>query len=129
MANPLLLNSQIPINKRVQVYRNLRKNIFSVLDKKTRRLISYRDVLILTNVEFIIQKAGQERVRRNKQKNVHAYVVGNYIGNDVDQVKPYNLVYYNPYVTDTFVISDNNKPIFNADICYLINGMCFVEKS
>ncbi|MDQ0201062.1 hypothetical protein [Neobacillus ginsengisoli] len=128
MTNPLILNGQILINQRVKVYRNLRKKLFSVLDNKTRRLISYQDVLFLSDVEFKVQKAGQKRVRRDKQKNVHAYVIGNYMGNMAENIEINNLVYYNPYVTDTFVIANNNKPIFKAEKCYLINGMCFVEK-
>ncbi|WP_051317060.1 hypothetical protein [Ectobacillus panaciterrae] len=128
MTNPLLNNRELQINQRVQVYRNIRKKLFSVLDKKTRRLIAHRETLVLSNVEFKISKAGQERVRRDKQKNVHAYVVGNYVGHQVVNIENYKLVYYNPYVTDTFVTVDNNNPILKAEKCYLINGNCYVER-
>ena len=122
------LNRELQINQRVQVYRNIRKKLFSVLDKKTRLLIAHRGTLVLSNVEFKISKAGQERVRRDKQKNVHAYVVGNYVGHQISDIENYKLVYYNPYVTDTFVTIDNNHPILKAETCYLINGKCYVEK-
>ncbi len=117
------------MNQRVQVYRNLQKRMFSVLDKKSRRVISYQESLILSDVEFKIHKSGQEKVRRERQKNVHAYVVGNYIGNKIDIIQHNKLIYYNPYVTDSFIIVDNNEPIYRADICYLINGMCYVDNS
>lgn len=128
MTNPLLNNGELQVDQRVQVYRNIRKKLFSVLDKKTRRLIAHRDTLVLSNVEFKVSKAGQERVRREKQKHVHAYVVGNYVDQPINSITHYKLVYYNPYVTDTFVIVDNNTPILKAEKCYLINGKCYVEK-
>jgi hypothetical protein len=127
MTNSLLINSDIKINQRVKVYRNLRKKVFSVLDKKSCRVISYQDALILSDVEFKIQKAGQERVRREKQKNVHAYVIGNYIGNKVDSIEKNKLIYYNPYITDTFIIAANDEPIYKAEKCYLINGLCYID--
>lgn len=127
MTNPHLNNSELQINQRVKVYRNIRKNLFSVLDKKTRRLITHRDVLVLTDVEFKISKAGQARVRREKQKNVHAYVIGNYVGNEIGNIDNHELVYYNPYITDTFVTVGNNTAILKAEKCYFFNGKCYVE--
>lgn len=128
MIDHLVHGGEIQINQRVKVYRNLRKRLFSVLDKKTRRLIAHKDALVLTNVEFKISKAGQERVRRDKQKNVHAYVIGNYVGHEVSNAENHELVYYNPYVTDTFVTVDANVPILRAEKCYFINGKCYVER-
>lgn len=93
-----------------------------------RFLIAHRDTLVLTNVEFKVSKAGQERVRREKQKNVHAYVIGNYIGHEVCNMENYELVYYNPFVTDTFVTVENNIPILKAEKCSFVNVKCYVER-
>ncbi|MGG1398038.1 hypothetical protein ABE288_09525 [Bacillus salipaludis] len=128
MTNPLLSKTELQINQRVKIYRNLRKRLFSVLDKKSRRLIAYMDTLVLTNVEFKVSKAGQDRVRREKLKNVHAYVIGDYIGNDIKSIAGYKPVYYNPYITDTFVTMEDNIPIFKARKCYFSDGICYVEE-
>jgi hypothetical protein len=132
MLNPKLSDNQIQTFQRVKVYRNIRKQVFSVLDKKSRRLIAHKPSLVLTNVEFMIGKAGQKRVRLEKQKNVHAYVIGDYVGT-IDthdfSISDFMLVIYNPYLTDTFIIEEENIPIFNADKCYLINGKCYVNKN
>lgn len=131
MSNPKVSDKDIPTFQRVKVYRNIRKQIFSVLDKKSGRLITHEPSLVLTNVEFKVGKAGQKRVRLEKQKNVHAYVIGDYIGtidtNEVN-ISDFMLVFYNPYLTDTFMIVEGNIPIFNAKKCYLINGKCYVDK-
>jgi hypothetical protein len=128
MSTQPLKNPNLLLNQRVQVYRNLRKRLFSVLDRKTRRLVAYKDTLILSDVEFKVYKSGQERVRRDKQKNVHAYVIGNYVGSQVEDSEFDILVYYNPYLTDTFITLDSKNPIYKADKCYLINGMCYIDK-
>jgi hypothetical protein len=127
LTDPSLFNLEININQRVKVYRNLRKKLFSVLDKKTRRLITYKESLALVNVEFKVSKAGQKKVRKNMQKNVHAYVIGDYIGQINNYPTNYELVYYNPYTTDTFITLNDRKPIFNVNKCFLINGMCYIE--
>lgn len=129
MPNLLINNKKLQINKRIRVYRNIRKMLFSVLDNKTRRLIDHRNTIVLSDVEFKVSKAGQARVRKEGQKHVHAYVVGNYISDDVDieSIEAYKLVYYNPYSTDTFILVEGNIPIFKAKKCYLINGKCYVD--
>lgn len=127
MMNSPLSKSEININQRVKVYRNLRKQLFSVLDKKSSRLITYKENLALVNVEFKVYKAGQLKVRKSRQKNVHAYVIGDYFGHINNCPSNYDLVYYNPYTTDSFVTVNDKKPIFSVNKCYLINGLCYVE--
>lgn len=87
---------------RVQVYRNLRKKTYSIRDAKTRRVIGYGDNLTLYNARFKVNHSGRQRALREKQKNVHATVVG-----DIANVpgtaalvlmrREYHEVTYNPY--------------------------------
>ena len=60
--------------KKVRVYRNLHKDCFSV--KQDGLVRCHADNVTLFNVEFIVSKAGQRRVRDEKKKNVHAFVEG-----------------------------------------------------
>jgi hypothetical protein len=116
--------------QKVKVYRNIRNKMFSVLDYKTHRLITHMDTIVLKNVEFKVQKSGKERVRKTKQKYVHAYAVGNFYSEDfLLDTNRLTLVNYNPYINDSFITFDDNKSINNTKICYLTNGKCYINKN
>jgi hypothetical protein len=98
------------------VYRNLHKDCFSV--KQDGLVRCHADNVTLFNVEFIVSKAGQRRVRDEKKKNVHAFVEGfvvdtreadNYVdGNWSDEqiengFTHWQCAYYNPYECDGFM--------------------------
>jgi hypothetical protein len=113
----------------IRVYRNIRKKLFSIQDRKTRRLIAYADSLFLTDVEMKIGRAGQLRTRKERQKNIHAFIVGNYFECDNKKIDTSNIwkpVYYNPYKTDTFINVETGEPVFKALSSYLEDGKCFV---
>ena len=59
------------------VYYNLHKHTFSV--QKNGLVILHADYLKLKNVEFRVRQRGNERVRDEKSKNVHAFVIGDLI--------------------------------------------------
>jgi hypothetical protein len=66
---------------RVQVYRNLHKSnetgaVYSVRDKKSRKVISHQQWLVLDNVKYYVSDKGRARVLREKKKNVHAWIEG-----------------------------------------------------
>jgi hypothetical protein len=101
---------------RVRVYRNLTKNCWSVQykTKKGWRLYTHtKGNFILENVKFIISKSGQDRVRKEKKKYVHAYIEGDYnllshrIANKFDAVNysRNHWITYNPYENDTFMVN------------------------
>jgi len=59
----------------------------------------------MKDVTFVVNEKGRERVRKEKQKNVHAYVKGTVVdARDTDHL-PYfwDDVTYNPYKWDHFV--------------------------
>lgn len=97
---------------RVQVYRNLHKNCYSVRCKKTRKVIAHVNYIQLVNVEFKVSESGRRRVLREKRKNVHAVVEGDTILNGMENIEGIR-VKYNPYFVDCFYTEDG--PIFKAD--------------
>lgn len=116
---------------KVFVYFNLHKKVFSVRalegDKKGL-VIAHADKITLRDVAFKVSEAGRQRVLREKRKNVHAGVVGQWDGaldaaivaeNDIS-------VTYNPYVYDSFVLRDDETPIHWASSAYLDNRKIFV---
>jgi len=112
---------------RVEVYWNLHKHLFSVrsLEGENKgRVIEHSFGITLTNAKFVVQPAGRERTRREKRKNVHAFVRGHvvipfpehhphlYISNTALARK----VVYNPYKYNTFVDAETKCPVFKGDI-------------
>lgn len=91
---------------RVDVYKNLRTGTWSVRHKG--RVIGHDEYVFLMDAEFIVQPAGNARVRREGRKNVHAfvrgdlYIRGGYAYDDLQ--KPCgDRVTYNPYEHTAFV--------------------------
>jgi hypothetical protein len=113
------------IGKKVMVYYNLHKHTFSVTyDSK---VIMYADYVKLADVEFRVRKGGKEKVRSEKSKNVHAFVIGTlldyceYPCEDMPLPSSDEIVTYNPYKHDTFVFKNTEEPIYRAQEVDMIN--------
>ncbi|WP_417897781.1 hypothetical protein ABN702_16035 [Bacillus haimaensis] len=125
----VLCGKELKNGQAIRVYRNIRKKLFSIQDKKTRRLIAYADSLLLTDVEMKIVQSGQIRTRKERQKNIHAFIVGTYIESNkksASESPNWKRVFYNPYNTDTFIDLESGKPVYSALSSYLVDGKCFV---
>ena len=114
------------IGKKVMVYYNLHKHTFSVTyDSK---VIMYADYVKLADVEFRVRKGGKEKVRSEKSKNVHAFVIGTlldyceYPCEDMPLPSSDEIVTYNPYKHDTFVFKKTEEPIYRAQEVDMINS-------
>ena len=101
--------------KPVKVYRNLNNGQLSVMQGSI--VVGYADELYLKDVTFHVQKAGLEKVRQEKRKNVHAYVKG-YI-TEGENVNGFGIK-YNPYKYDSFV-DEFEIPIDKAYMIYINN--------
>lgn len=110
----------LKIGDRVDVYRNLRTNNFSV--RKQGIVVQHEDYVLLHNPMFIVSQKGRERVLRDKQKNVHAVVRGSYMGGEKLSKDTLRQAYYNPYKTEQFVDKESFKEILESKIAYLENG-------
>ncbi len=100
---------------KVDVYWNLHKNCFSVRHKG--KVIDHVQCITLHNVEFVVQPAGNARVRATKRKNVHAFARGHIIHyRQLDMSKMHqNYATYNPYKYTTFVDTGTARPVRKAD--------------
>jgi hypothetical protein len=114
------------IGKKVMVYYNLHKHTFSVTyDSK---VIMHADYVKLEDVEFRVRKGGKEKVRDEKRKNVHAFVIGKlldyceYPCDNLPITKFGKIVTYDPYKFDTFVYKDSEEPVYNAKEVDMINS-------
>jgi hypothetical protein len=114
------------LGKKVIVYYNLHKQTFSVTyDSK---VIIHADYVKLGDVEFRVRKGGKERVRLEKSKNVHAFVIGTlldyceYPCENIPSEPNDNIVTYDPYKYKSFVVKSTNEPIYNASEVEMINS-------
>ena len=130
---------------KVKVYRNLRptkevkaalgdKPIFSVKAKnsltKRWRVVDRVTEITLIDPVFIVSKKGNERVRIEGRKNVHAEIHGTRMsGCDKDAQKSKNensewyRITYNPYKHRDFVLADDeSEAVCSAIIATIIEG-------
>jgi hypothetical protein len=105
---------------RVYVYFNLHRKCFSIkaLEGPNKgRVVAHRDDVLLFDGTFKVSEAGRQRVLRERKKNVHAGVVGHWIGSIDDELTIERIVYngtpitYNPYKYNTFVHLYGEHPI------------------
>ena len=107
------------------VYYNLHKHTFSI--SRNGRVIAHADYVKLTDVEFRVRQGGREKVVREKSKNVHSFVIGtleDYCKFPCDNLPSEpnsNIVTYNPYKYNSYVIKDTEEPIYSAGEVELIN--------
>ena len=102
------------LGKKVRVYFNLHKKVFSVQCRKSGRVIAHVNKIFLDDVTYKVRQGGRDKVLKEKRKNVHAFIEGT-----VTTGKAIKCVLgsttYNPYKYDSFVIRASEKPIYNAN--------------
>lgn len=114
------------VGKRVMVYYNLHKHTFSITYQN--KVILHADYVKLSDVEFRVRPGGKQRVRDEKSKNVHAFVIGKLIDfceypcENIPDDTNKMVVTYNPYKYESFVIKSTEEPIFNAEEVDMINS-------
>ena len=114
------------IGEKVMVYYNLHKHTFSI--QKGGLVMAHADYIKLKDVEFRVRPGGRKKVNIEKSKNVHAFVIGTLIDfceypcTEIPLEPVGEVVTYNPYKHESFVIKDTNEPVFNAKEVDMINS-------
>ena len=117
--------------QRVMVYYNLHKGLWSVKSLKTGLVIGHSNIVILSDVEPRVSKAGRERVLREKRKNVHAGIVGTLESykDYKESLEDYDEITYNPYKYKTFVYKLQDEIEFKqADRAVMNNKRVYVTR-
>jgi hypothetical protein len=100
--------------KHVFVYWNLHKQMWSVRDQATKKVILHLPSMILQNCAFKVSEAGRRRVIREGRKNVHAGIIGDLIEATLSSTdKEGKPIYYNPYKQSTFTC--NGEAVDHVD--------------
>ena len=67
-------NRNIDFNKQVKIYKNLHNGLFSVMQNGL--VVAHIESFLLNNVVFKVNESGRQRVLKEKQKNIHAFITG-----------------------------------------------------
>lgn len=115
--------------KKYRLYRNLHKGCFSIqeyIPKKGYRVINHiSDGYILNNCSFRVYQSGREKVLRDKQKNVHAYVEFESYSPGL-QIITDEQPYYNPYKCNSFVSNKTLEPLNVISQLQVLNNQLFI---
>ncbi len=112
------------VGKKVKVYFNLHRSLWSVQDAKTRLVIAHLPEVYLEDVEFKVSESGRQRVLKEKRKNVHAFATGVI----TDPKEGMNTkVSYNPYKYGNFYEVETEEPVFSAESAYLTGRNVYIN--
>ena len=121
------MTTKINPNKKIEVYFNLHKKTWSV--RQSGKVVQHTDFICVRDPQYVVRQTGKEKVRREKRKNVHAFVRG-YVENRLPVFPKKNtFVTYNPYKNDSFVERNTNDSICSSPYAALevVNKKPFVE--
>ena len=99
---------------RVKAYKNLHTGTYSIQNMQSK-VIGHPTEVLLRDVEFRVQPGTRDRVRREKRRAVHAFVIGELIKGEKRVCGKWRAFRYNPYLFDTFVFTDTEKPVLTAE--------------
>ena len=118
---------------KVSVYRNLHNGLISIKSASSGLVLGHAKSVDIVGADFVVNEAGRQRVLKEKQKNVHAYVKGlllNTIGfkpykrrslgpayGALDTIHKVTIVSYNPYKAPHFVIKGTSDKVTKAKLC------------
>ena len=117
----------------VSIYRNLHNGLISIKSASSGLVLGHAKSVDIAWADFVVHEAGRQRVLRDKQKNVHAYVKGlllntsgfkPYKGRSIgpvygalDTIHKATVVSYNPYKEPHFVIKGTSDKVSKASLC------------
>ena len=99
--------------KRVAVYWNLHKDVYSIQSRETAdygKVIGHAESVAIALPKFVVRQAGRQQVLKEQKKNVHAFVVG-YLTENLVFNEEGKRITYNPYKYNSFVIADTKEEI------------------
>ena len=101
--------------------------MFSIRDRKSKRVSAHGNCFTINNVTTKISETSRQRVIREKRKNVHAYLLGNYQGEFKMDTTNLQECYYNPYTLDSFIIKETEEKLDSIGTVYFDDcGKCWI---
>ena len=128
MAYPITINTTGLL--RVEVYWNLNKRCWSIRHCHGNLIADgpHRSTVAMADVLWNVQPGGQERVRSEKRKNVHAVGRGWLLDDNCydlmmtgqqSRSADASKIVYDPYTMDSFQTVDDPRPVYSSEKVYL----------
>lgn len=123
------VGKELNVGDIVEVYRNLHKGLnFSIRNKTDKIVVAIGDGFIISNIKTTIRTGGRQRVINESRKNVHAFLTGEYMGACELNTDDLEMVYYNPYKLDRFILKASNRELQNGSSVYFKDGQAWLIK-
>lgn len=94
-------------------------NVISI--KPSGGRVFYVPTALMRDVRFTVSEKGRQRTLQTGQRNVHAWVVGDYCGAVQSVPEAINKAVYDPWKGDSFVDVETLEPIHHASVAYMVN--------
>ena len=104
---------QIDPSKVVRVYRNLNNGKMSV--QQNGKVVCYADSVLLKNASFKVSESSRQRVLNTKQRNVHAYAIGELIAFNTAANFDGQDISYNPYYAGFFYYKHDKSEVITKN--------------
>lgn len=95
----------------VRAYYNLRRGCFSIQDAESKQVIAHTPNLSVGEAQFRVYETGRQRVLETKEKNVHAFVVGKFLGAETPEIEGCRSGSYNPYKAGAFLDRETGESL------------------
>lgn len=117
---------ELHLHDKVQCYRNLHTSNFSLRNAKSKLVVARGNSFVLVNVVPKISEKSRQRVIQQKQRNVHAMLVGDYVGTDSIDISNLDEIYYNPYHYDSFINKRTGEKISSVEKVYFLDNRVYI---
>lgn len=124
----------IEAGAKVLVYRNLNNGLWSVKAVEGMfkgKVVGHFKAISLVNVDdgnmIKLSKKSQERARRERTRNVHAYIFGNIVAVNEEVTAIGKRITYIPFIHDNFIIvATGNEWDGAGQAAHFTNGQCYI---
>lgn len=121
-------NRTLDMAKPVRVYKNLNNGMISI--QQNGKVVCHTDHVTLSNVFFKVSEASRQRVIRDKQRNVHAFICGMVVNFESQAITTNKRdISYNPYKMPYFYRKSDLsevKPSSKNMLYCSSNQTCFI---
>jgi hypothetical protein len=111
---------------KVFVYRNLRKQTFTIRDLDSGQLTDAEEVW-LVDAKFVVSQAGRLRAIREDRRNIHAGVVGTLSSPPAAPVRCDVRVRYNPRRGPYFTTT-GDQAVHQSAVAHLVDGAVYIPQ-
>lgn len=114
------------LGDKVDVYRNLHTEGYSIRCVKTKLVLAHCSSVSLINAKFHVSESGRRKTVDENRRRVHAYISGTLTSINHEPPKDFTMVYYNPFKTAHFLNTTTDQPVTTSNEVYCIGKHSYI---